>query len=67
MPPLVPEILIADELASGRLAVALDMPLASDAGYYLVAPDAVANDEPFVALSQWLMSLVPQVHAGEPA
>lgn len=64
---LVPEILIADELASGRLAVALDMPLASDAGYYLVAPDAVANDEPFVALSQWLMSLVPQVYAGEPA
>ena len=56
---LMPEILIADELESKRLAVALDMPLASDAGYYLVAPDAVARDEPFVALSQWLQSLVP--------
>lgn len=56
---LMPEILIADELASGRLTAPLDMPLASDAGYYLVAPDAVANDEPFVALSQWLTSLVP--------
>jgi DNA-binding transcriptional LysR family regulator len=58
---LMPEILIADELATGRLTVPLDMPLASDAGYYLVAPDAVANDEPFVALSQWLLSLVPDV------
>lgn len=58
---LMPEILIADELATGRLTVPLDMPLASEAGYYLVAPDAVANDEPFVALSQWLLSLVPDV------
>jgi len=56
---LMPEILIADELASGKLTAPLDMPLASDAGYYLVAPDAVANDEPFVALSQWLASMVP--------
>jgi DNA-binding transcriptional LysR family regulator len=56
---LMPEILIADELASGKLTAPLDMPLASDAGYYLVAPDAVANDEPFVALSQWLRSMVP--------
>jgi DNA-binding transcriptional LysR family regulator len=59
---LMPEILIADELASGKLTAPLDMPLASDAGYYLVAPDAVANDEPFVALSQWLVSLVPHPH-----
>lgn len=58
---LMPEILIADELASGRLTAPLDLPLASDAGYYLVAPDAVANDEPFVALTQWLTSLVPQI------
>jgi len=56
---LMPEILIADELAAGKLIAPLDMPLASDAGYYLVAPDAVANDEPFVALSQWLASMVP--------
>ena len=42
-----------------REYVPLDMPLPSDAGYYLVAPDAVANDEPFVALSRWLLSLVP--------
>jgi len=59
---LMPEILIAEELASGKLTAPLDMPLASDAGYYLVAPDAVANDEPFVALSQWLVSLVPHPH-----
>ncbi|CAB3669376.1 LysR substrate-binding domain-containing protein [Trinickia soli] len=57
---LMPHILIADELASGRLTAPLDLPLASDAGYYLVAPDAVANDEPFVALSQWLVSLTPK-------
>jgi LysR family glycine cleavage system transcriptional activator len=30
-------------------------------GYYLVAPDEIANDEPFVALSEWLSSIVPRM------
>ncbi|TKC92645.1 LysR family transcriptional regulator [Trinickia terrae] len=57
---LMPEILAADELASQRLAVALELPMTSDAGYYLAAPDETAGDEPFVALSKWLSSLVPR-------
>ncbi|MET5021275.1 LysR family transcriptional regulator, partial [Burkholderia pseudomallei] len=31
----------------------------SDAGYYLVAPDAAADSERFVALAEWLGSVSP--------
>ena len=57
---LLPEILLADELSSGRLVVPLDKPMSGTSGYYLVAPDEIAHDEPFVALSEWLSSIVPQ-------
>jgi DNA-binding transcriptional LysR family regulator len=56
---LMPALLVADELASGRLAVASELRLASDAGYYLVAPDATADSEPFVALAEWLNGIAP--------
>jgi DNA-binding transcriptional LysR family regulator len=57
---LLPEILLVDELASGRLVVPLDKPMSGTSGYYLVAPDEIAHDEPFVALSDWLSSVVPR-------
>ena len=57
---LLPEILLADELSSGRLVVPLNKPMSGTSGYYLVAPDEIAHDEPFVALSDWLSSIVPQ-------
>jgi len=60
---LLPEILLADELSSGRLVVPLNKPMSGKSGYYLVAPDEIAHDEPFVALSDWLSSIVPQVEA----
>jgi hypothetical protein len=47
-------------LSSGRLVVPLDKPMSGTSGYYLVAPDEIAHDEPFVALSEWLSSIVPQ-------
>ncbi|KVD86668.1 LysR family transcriptional regulator [Burkholderia sp. ABCPW 14] len=56
---LMPALLVADELASGRLCAPLDLRLPSDAGYYLVAPDAAADSEPFVALAEWLGSVAP--------
>jgi hypothetical protein len=34
--------------------------MSGNSGYYLVAPDEIAHDEPFVALSDWLSSIVPQ-------
>jgi DNA-binding transcriptional LysR family regulator len=58
---LLPEILLADELSSGRLMVPLDKPMTGTSGYYLVAPDEIAQDEPFVALSEWLSSIVPRM------
>ncbi len=57
---LLPQILLADELSSGRLVVPLDKPMTGESGYYLVAPDEIAHDEPFVALSEWLSSVVPR-------
>jgi len=57
---LLPEILLADELSSGRLVVPLDKPMSGTSGYDLVAPDEIAQDEPFVALSEWLSSIVPR-------
>ncbi|KQR84343.1 LysR family transcriptional regulator [Burkholderia sp. Leaf177] len=57
---LLPEILLADELSSGRLVVPLDKPMTGTSGYYLVAPDEIAQDEPFAALSEWLSSIVPR-------
>jgi LysR family glycine cleavage system transcriptional activator len=57
---LLPEILLVDELSSGRLVVPLDKPMTGGSGYYLVAPDEIAHDEPFVALSEWLSSIVPR-------
>jgi DNA-binding transcriptional LysR family regulator len=58
---LLPEILLADELSSGRLVVPLNKPMSGKSGYYLVAPDEIAHDEPFVALSDWLSSIVPHM------
>ena len=56
---LIPEIMLGEELADARLRVALDRPLASTSGYYLVAPDETAHDDAFLALADWLVSVAP--------
>ena len=54
---LIPEIMLSGELESGRLQVAIDQPLASASGYYLVAPE---ETDAYLALAQWLMSVAPE-------
>ena len=53
---LIPEIMLGQELESGRLQLAIDRPLASTSGYYLVTPN---ETDAFTALAQWLMSMAP--------
>ena len=57
---LMPEILVTEERASGRLCVPLERPIASQSGYYLVAPEHEAQEEPFQALVHWLDSIVDE-------
>lgn len=52
---LLPDFLVAEELASGTLELAFDLPVETGAGYYLfVAPDKM-NHPPIAAFVQWLM------------
>ena len=52
---LLPEFLIEDELRSGRLVRALDLPMASRDAYYLVWPSERATHPPLVAFRRWLL------------
>lgn len=63
---LMPEILLAEERASGRLCVPLNRPIAGKSGYYLVASDEGALEEPFQALANWLDTMVAQHEAAVP-
>jgi DNA-binding transcriptional LysR family regulator len=56
---LIPRIMLGEELAAGRLCIAAQHPLASAAGYYLVAPEATARDDAFVAFADWLVAAAP--------
>jgi LysR family glycine cleavage system transcriptional activator len=53
---LLPEFLIQEELASGKLVRALDLPMESAEGYYLVWPIARAAHPPLVAFRNWLIT-----------
>jgi LysR family transcriptional regulator, glycine cleavage system transcriptional activator len=52
---LLPQFLIQDELASGRLVVAIDRPVTSEYAYYLVYPERQADIPRVVAFRDWLL------------
>lgn len=52
---LLPTFLIASELERGELVVALDLPLQSSAGYYLITPAGKSDLAPVVAFRNWLL------------
>lgn len=51
---LLPEFLIADELAGGDLVRALDLPMQSSERYYLAWPTRRSSYEPLIAFRRWL-------------
>ncbi|MCA6120213.1 LysR family transcriptional regulator [Bradyrhizobium sp. WSM 1738] len=53
---LLPSFLIQDELASGRLVRALDLPMESAERYYLVWPPERSAYPPLVAFRDWLLA-----------
>ncbi len=53
---LLPEFLIEDEIADGRLVAALDLPMPSTEAYYLVWPNQRAQHPPLAAFREWLLS-----------
>lgn len=55
---LIPRFLILKELSRGELAVAFDLPIASDNAYYLVYPTENANDANLAQFRQWLLDEV---------
>jgi len=55
---LLPRFLVASELESGELAVALEQPLRSSFGYYLVTPVDKTGYAPVVAFREWLLQIV---------
>lgn len=52
---LLPRFLIQEELASGRLVVAIDRPIRSDRAYYLVHPERKAALQRVVVFRDWLL------------
>ena len=55
---LLPRFLVERELASGELAVVLEMPLETSYGYYLVTPEDRTAYAPVVAFREWLLGAV---------
>jgi LysR family glycine cleavage system transcriptional activator len=53
---LIPEYLIADELASGKLVAVSPMPLVSDGAYYLVYPAEKLEKSAFRKFRNWLLN-----------
>ena len=52
---LLPQFLIQEELASGRLVVAIDRPVTSEYAYYLVYPERKADSQRVVLFRDWLL------------
>lgn len=52
---LLPEFLIKNELHSGALVSALDLPLKSEDAYYLVWPQRRSNYPPLAAFREWIV------------
>jgi LysR family glycine cleavage system transcriptional activator len=51
---LLPRFLFQDELDSGKLVAALDMPVKSNGAYYLCWPDALKDHPPLAAFRAWI-------------
>lgn len=54
---VLPRFLIQDEIASGRLVVAIDRPVRSEHAYYLVHPERKADLHRVTAFRDWLLEL----------
>lgn len=54
---LLPKFLIQSELDKGELVPALDLPVTSSFGYYLVTPNEHKKYPPVVAFTQWLLKM----------
>jgi len=52
---LLPEFLIQDELESGRLVRALDLPMDSSGQYYLAWPPSRSSYEPLQVFRRWIV------------
>jgi DNA-binding transcriptional LysR family regulator len=52
---LLPQFLIQEELAGGRLVVAIDRPVVSEYAYYLVYPERKADSQRVVCFRDWLL------------
>ncbi len=52
---LLPEFLIEEELATGRLVAAIDLPMKSSESYYLAWPKDRETHPPLAAFRQWLL------------
>jgi len=62
---LLPQFLIQDELASGRLVVAIDRPVTSEYAYYLVYPERKADIPRVAVFRDWLLGQCA-TQGGEP-
>ena len=65
--PLPPDVLWLDpmDIAAGRLIAPFDTVLPQDAGYYVVTPEATADDPKIVLFRDWLIaSAAPQGNDG---
>jgi len=54
---LVPRFLVQDELESGALVLALDLPMRSDLGYYLSYVPHKAALPPVAAFREWMLAM----------
>ena len=52
---VLPMFLIQEELASGRLVIAINRPVTSEYAYFLVHPEAKADLRRVVAFREWLL------------
>ncbi len=52
---LLPKFLLENELERGELVLALDQPMKSDYGYFLITPSENADYAPVMAFRDWLL------------
>ncbi|MQY41462.1 LysR family transcriptional regulator [Epibacterium sp. SM1969] len=60
---LMPDYLVEQDLAQGRLVALFDQPMQTDSAYYLVWPEARAKDKDLKLFREWL---APQAQAEDP-
>jgi DNA-binding transcriptional LysR family regulator len=59
---LLPQFLIHEELAGGRIVVAIDRPVTSEYAYYLVYPERKADSQRVVLFRDWLLGQCAWAH-----